>query len=940
MRPIVIGLLWLASCSLWGQPTSSIDWENSLKERNLRAQKSVLARYPVRNIGPVVQGGRIVDIEVNNRKTTEYYVGFASGGIFKTVNNGITFEPVFDGADVPGIGDMALSQGNPLVMYVGTGEKNSSRSSYAGAGIYKTTDGGSTWQHLGLAGTHHIGRVVIHPENDNIVWVAALGPLYSAGELRGVYKTMDGGKTWRKTLFVNDSTGIVDLVVNPKNPNQLLASSWEKDRKAWNFKESGEGSAIYRSDDGGETWQKAVAGFPQGRQVGRIGLSVCLNDPKVVYAVLDNQHQIPQPEKPAGAQDKLTAAVFREMTAEAFLKLDDKKLEAFLRENRFPQKYDAKKVKQEVRDKKYAPRAIYEYLGGDANASLFNTRITGAELYRSEDFGKTWKKMNSYDLEGVFFTYGYYFSEMQVDPSDCNKVYIYGVPLLKSNDAGVTWNRLDTLRGEMSIHVDHHALWVNPADGKHLLLGNDGGLYVSYDEGAWWKHINNMPVGQFYTVQADMETPYNVYGGLQDNGVLKGSSRSIPNIGKHWEEIGGGDGMYVVPDPRDSRRVYWGFQFGNYFRNEAGKPPARITPRHDIGQPAYRWNWRTPLLLSRHNPDIVYMAAQKVFRSLNRGETWEVISDDLTKNKPQGDVPFSTISALAESPLKFGLLYAGTDDGNLWVSSNGGGSWENIAQHLPQEKWVSSIFPSPHSEGTVFVSLNGYRNDDFTTYLYMSTDYGKTWTSVKGDLPGSVANVIIQDPVVPDLLYAGMDNGTWVSFNRGLNWHFVTPMLNVPAYDMMVHPRDNELIVATHGRSVFIMDVKPLQALKDPGKAIQAFNPESLQYSERWGQKAYPWAQENEPRVVVLYYVGVPADKIKVEVLDEKGSTLRTLAAEGGMGFQRFNWDVKINGAQPSSEKSKRVAAASENLVYAGKGIYRLRFSNGAETSEVTVEIK
>lgn len=922
------------------QPTDASIWEASLKDRTDRAEKSIFARYPVRNIGPTVQGGRIVDIEVNHQNTSEYYVGFASGGIFKTVNNGITFESVFDKADVIGIGDLALSQKNTSVLYVGTGEKNSSRSSYAGAGVYKTTDGGKTWQHVGLAATHHIGRVIIHPQNDDVVWVAAVGPLYSNSPHRGVYKTTDGGKTWKKTLFVNDSTGIIDLVVNPKNPNQLLASAWEKDRKAWNFKESGPSSAIYRSDDGGETWYKSVAGFPQGKQVGRIGLDVCWSQPQTVYAILDNQAEIPQAQKTEAA-DKLKATDFKDMTKEAFLKLDDKKLDEFLRENRFPQKYDAKRVKQEMRDNKYTPKAIYEYLGGDANASLFNAKIIGAEVYRSDDFGSTWKKMNSYDLEGVFFTYGYYFAEMRVDPSNCDKVYIYGVPMLKSNDAGVTWHRLDTLRGEMDIHVDHHALWINPANGKHMLLGNDGGLYVSYDEGAYWKHINNMPVGQFYTVQVDMETPYNVYGGLQDNGVLKGSSRSVPNISKHWEVIGGGDGMYVVPDPRDSKRVYWGFQFGNYFRNEPGKPPARITPRNDIGEPAYRWNWRTPLLLSRHNPDIVYMAAQKVFRSLNRGDSWEAISDDLTKNKPQGDVPFSTISALAESPLKFGLLYAGTDDGNLWISRNGGGSWEDISKGLPANKWVSSIFPSPHQEGMVLVSLNGYRDDDFKTYLFMSTDYGKTWISVKGDMPESVANVIIQDPVAPDIFYAGMDNGTWVSFNRGTNWHFLTGMLHVPAYDMIVHPRDNELVVATHGRSIFVADVKPLQALRNPAKAIQAFAPESIRYNERWGQKPYPWAEAIEPKVSVLYYVGKATDKINVEVLDEKNNVVRKLSATGEPGFQRLVWDVKIQAAPAAPpKKGARQPVSEEKLVYAGKGKYKLKFINGTESSEVMVEIK
>jgi photosystem II stability/assembly factor-like uncharacterized protein len=941
----VLFLVIVLATPLAAQPTSEADWTASMQKRKALAAQSILKEYPVRNIGPTVQGGRIVDIEVNLKNTNEYYLAFGSGGIFKTSNNGVTFEPVFDNNDALGIGDFALSQSNPEIIYVGTGEKNSSRSTYAGSGMYKTTDGGKTWQHLGLAGTHHIGRVVIHPGDNNTVWVAAVGPLYTSNPNRGVYKTTDGGKTWKKTLFVNDSTGIIDLVVHPQNPRQLLAAAWEKDRKAWNFKESGPASTIYRSDDGGETWTKSVAGFPQGKQVGRIGLDVCIGKPNIVYAILDNQGEVPQSEKPKD-DGKLKFADFKSMSKEDFLKLDDKKLDEFLRESRFPQKYDAKRVKQEIREGKYQPKAIYDYLGGDANANLFNAKIIGAEVYRSDDFGATWKKMNSYDLDGVFFTYGYYFAEMRVDPSNADKIYIYGVPMLKSNDGGVTWHRLDTLRGEQDIHVDHHALWINPTNGKHMLLGNDGGLYATYDEGAYWKHINNIPAGQFYTVNIDMETPYNVYGGLQDNGVLKGSSKSEPNVSKHWEYVGGGDGMYVAPDPRNSRLVYWGFQFGNYFRAEQGKQPARITPRNDIGEPAYRWNWRTPLILSRHNPDIVYMAAQKVFRSLNKGDNWEAISDDLTKNKPQGDVPFSTISTLAESPLKFGLLYAGTDDGNLWVSKNGGGSWESISAGLPANKWVSSVSPSPHQESTVFVSLNGYRDDDFTTYLFMSTDYGKTWKSVKGNLPESVANVIIQDPVNADLLYCGLDNGTYVTLDKGITWHFFNGMLNVASYDMMVHPRDNELVVGTHGRSVFVANVKPLQALKNGGinKAIVAFaGAESIRFNERWGEKPYPWADANEPKVSFLYYVGKPVAEIAIEVYDEKNVLVRKFSATGSPGFHTVSWDVKVSPPAAPVAKGKGAKsspAVNAELKYAGKGKYKIKFVNGSESSEVTFEIK
>jgi photosystem II stability/assembly factor-like uncharacterized protein len=912
----------------------------SYQSRKKLLENSIFKDYPTRNIGPTVQGGRIVDIDVNLKNPKEFYVAYASGGIFKTTNNGITFEPVFDDNDAIGIGDFVLSQSDPNIIYVGTGEKNSSRSSYAGSGIYKSTDAGKTWSNVGLSNTQHISRVVIHPQDNNIVWVASLGALYTNNPDRGVFKSTDGGKSWKKTLFVNDSTGVIDLIVNPKNPNQLLASSWERTRKAWNFKGNGPSSSIYKSEDGGETWTPATSGFPQGKQVGRIGLEFCETKPNVVYAILDNQAEV-EDQKKEKPSDKLKLDQLKKISKEDFLKLDDKKLEEFLRDNNYPRKYTAEVVKKDVRTDKYTVKAVTDYLGDDANANLFRTKILGAEIYRSDDYGTTWKKMNSYDLDGVFFTYGYYFAEMEVSPDNADLIYIYGVPLLKSRDAGVTWHRIDTLRGTNHVHVDHHALWINPKDSDHLLLGNDGGLYQSYDQGATWRHINNTSVGQFYSVSVDMETPYNVYGGLQDNGVLKGSSRSVVNQSKDWESILGGDGMYVYPDPRNPKLVYAGFQFGNYYRVESDRGrQTRITPSHNIGEPALRWNWRAPIQLSKHNPDIVYMASNKVHRSFDKGDTWEVISQDLTKNRKQGNVPFSTISSFVESPLKFGMLYAGTDDGNLWIYKDG---WTSISAGLPQNKWVSSIHPSSLDEATVFVSLNGYRDDDFTTLVFMSSDYGKTWKSVKGNLPEAVANVLIQDPVNADILYCGLDNGTYISMDRGNTWNILNDLMNIPSYDMVVHPRENELVVATHGRSVYVADVKPLQSLMKGGgvsKSIVAFANEGLRYNERWGEKNYPWDKANLPASEVMYYVGKPASTIHVEVYDEKNNLLRKLTTNGSAGFHTFKWDVKVQQAGVKKGKSTEPAVPTGDAAYASKGKYKLKFLNGGDSSDVTLEIK
>jgi photosystem II stability/assembly factor-like uncharacterized protein len=942
MKRFFLLYLFLVSELVVAQPSSEAEVITSYQTRNKMMATSLLKNYPARNIGPTVQGGRIVDMDVNLQNTKEFYVGYASGGVFKTTNNGITFEPIFDFQDALGIGDFVLSQSNTNVLYVGTGEKNSSRSSYAGSGVYKTTNGGKTWAHLGLSNSQHISRIVLHPQDDNTVYVASLGALYSKNEDRGVYKSTDGGKNWKKTLYISDSVGIIDLVINPSNPRQLWASSWERSRKASHFKGNGPGSAIYRSEDGGETWTKTVAGFPQGKQVGRIGLDVCLSKPNIIYAILDNQGEAPDATTTKAEPGKLKIEEFKTMTQEALLQLDDKKLDEFLKDNNFPKKYNAALIKKEIKGNKYKPIDIANYFGADANANLFNQKIIGAEVYRSDDAGSTWKKMNSYDLDGVFFTYGYYFAEMKVTPSNPDLLYIYGVPMLKSKDGGVTWHRLDTLQGVRDIHVDHHAVWVNPNDPAHVLLGNDGGLYQSYDEGANWIHINNMSVGQFYTVNVDMDTPYNVYGGLQDNGVLKGSSKSIPNQTPHWDPIFGGDGMYVAPDPRNSKLVYTGFQFGNYFKLDNGKT-SRITPAHNIGESPFRWNWRTPLMLSKHNPDIVYMTSQFVHRSLNKGESFEIISPDLTKNLKQGNVPFSTIASFAESPLKFGQLYAGTDDGNLWISRNAGGSWENITAGLPENLWISSVHASTHEEGTVFVSLNGYRNDDFKTHLYASYDYGKSWKSLKSNLPESVTNVIIQDPVNPDLLYCGLDNGTFVSLDKGTTWHFFNTMLNVASYDMIVHPRENDLIVGTHGRSIFVSDVKPLQQLKDGGvaKGIVAFSTESIRHNSKWGEKNYPWDKANMPSVSVFYYVGKEVPFVSIEIYDEKNALVRKTTTTGTLGFNTFKWDVKVSPPLTTTKgKSKTAAQPVENLSFAAKGKYKLKFMNGGESSEVTVEIK
>lgn len=934
LRIITILLVAFAQLSFAQSPGESYRTQSALRK------KSLLKEYPARNIGPTVQGGRVVDIEANPSNPQEFYLGFASGGIFKTTNNGMTFLPIFDQQDALGIGDFALAPSNPQIIVVGTGEKNSSRSSYAGSGVYKTMDGGKTWNACGLESSHHISRIIIHPTLPETFWVAVIGSLYTKNESRGVFKTIDGGKTWTKSLYINDSTGVIDLMIDPSNPNHLLAASWERSRSAGNFKGHGPGSSIYSSTDGGNTWKITDAGLPKPEVRGRMGFGASGNS-NLVYLILDNQTEtkVPTPVVPG----KISLGALSKMTVDQIAALDSKKLTEVLQENGFPDRYTAESIKAGLKSGKFTPTDLGNYFGEDANRNLFDSKITGAEVYKSADGGNTWKLANTYPLDNVFYTYGYYFAEMKVSPANPDLIYFYGVPMLKSTDAGATWHRLDTLRGIHNIHVDHHALWINPANSSHMLLGNDGGVYQTYDEGANWLHLNSIPAGQFYTVSADMEKPYNVYGGLQDNGVLMGPETSVPNQSEHWKEISGGDGMYVFTDPRNKDIVYSGYQFGNYYRYDLEKNESQyITPAHDIGKNPYRWNWRTPLYMSKFNPDILYIGAQKVLRSLDKGNSWTEISPDLTRNLKQGNIPFSTLTSLEESPIKYGLIYAGSDDGLLHVSKDGGASWNNISAGLPEGKWISSIDASSHEEGTVFVSLNGYRLDDFKTYLYRSKDYGKTWESVKGNLPESVANVIAQDPVQPNLLYAGLDLGTFVSMNNGQQWEFMNEMLNVPAYDLMIHPRDNDLIVGTHGRSVFIAVAKPLQEVAAKGIAtpVHVFAPKEIRFNANWGKKSVQWGKESKPAIRVMYYLGSEGIPV-AQVLSESGVVLQSLYLKGTPGFHEFTWDGRIKKVANSTKKPvKSGVTVQESPEFIQPGTYKIRITTPTGSAETTLVVK
>jgi len=917
---------------------------------------SPLKAFEMQSVGPHQMGGRIVDVAAFPDKPHTYFAAYASGGLWRTDDNGGSWRSLFDATPSITIGDIAVDPENLDRIWVGTGEENSSRSSYAGTGIHYTADGGKTWTHLGLTDTHHIGRILLHPNDSDTLWVAAIGRLYSTNAERGVYKSTDGGKTWRKTLYIDENTGVIDMAIDPANPDRLFAAAWERSRKAWNFVEGGPGSGVYISEDGGETWTAANEGLPTGEYMGRIGLSVCASSPNVVYACVDNQ--APREDEDED-DDALTARKLAAMDQEAFLALEDEDIDSFFRRNRFHGDIKAKQVKEDLKAGELTMDDLVNYLGG-RGSNLYDAPIVGLQVYRSDDHGKTWRLTHEKRIEDTVFTFGYYFGLIEVDPNDPDTVFVGGVPMLKSVDGGKTW----AAAMKPNVHVDFHAIWINPTNSKHVVVGNDGGLNISWDGGENWQGYNRLPVGQFYTVTYDMAQPYNIYGGLQDNGVWYGPSTLGFSGARHnpyidaWEAIGGGDGAFVQVDPRDNETVYLGLQFGNYQRRNLNdeRDRVRIYPRHKLKEDPLRHNWMTPIVLSQHHHDIVYMGANRVLRSLDRGETWEPISDDLTTNpEEQGDVPFGTVTMLRESPHEFGTLYAGTDDGRLWITRSNGYEWKEISGDVTKGLWVSGIEVSPHDRGAVFITMTGYRNDDFRTYVYMSEDYGKTWTDIRGNLPDEPCNVIRQDRKNANILYLGTDVGLFISLDKGQRWHAHSGgMPNVPVYAMEAHPREHELIVATHGRSIYVMDLKTLQQMEPDTleQDLVVFKAEKATFSESWGDEPSFWSMfpRTEPGTD-FYFHAKTAGAATVEILSD-GQTLHRGEIAATAGVNSWRWDYSVTPPAEKAKKKKRKkkdeAKADEeppfhqgenDAWYAKAGEYTVRVSMGETTAEAAFTI-
>ena len=929
-------LIFLISFSANSQqaPTPSKSIIENLKQKESLTNNSIVKNISFDNNGPTIMSGRVVDLDVNSADPTEFYVAYASGGLWHTNNNGTTFKPVMDNAPTQNIGDIAVDWKTNTI-WVGTGENNSSRSSYAGIGILKSTDGGETWKNIGLHDSHHIGRILINPQNSNEVLVAAIGHLYSPNRERGIFKTTDGGQSWEKTLYINENTGVIDLVASPQDSNVLFAAAWERDRKAWNFNGSGKNSAIYKSIDGGDSWTKITNenGFPSGDGIGRIGLAV--NSNEELFAILDNQFRREKDSEKDSDSIELKKADFKNMSQKTFLDLNDEKLNTFLKDNRFPEKYDSENVKQRVKDGKIKPVDLLNYLT-DANSLLFDTPVIGAEVYKSDDGGKSWTKTHDDYLDGLVNSYGYYFGVIKTNPKYPEKVYIAGVPILRSDDSGKTFK---SINGQ-NVHADHHAIWINPDNPNHLIIGNDGGVNISYDDGENWIKCNTPSVGQFYSVNVDYQSPYNVYGGLQDNGVWVGPSNYKSSVSWHeegeypYQRLLGGDGMHVEIDSRNPDIVYSGFQFGYYYRIDRSKDKQIfIQPKHELGESPYRFNWQTPIHLSVHNQDILYLGANKLMRSMNQGDDWHSLSEDLTNGGKVGNVSYGTLTSISESPFQFGLIYTGSDDGLVYVTKNSGGDWIRISDSFPKDLWASRVIASKHKKERVYVTLNGYRWDDFKAYIYVSEDYGATWKSISSNIPDSPVNVIKEDPENENLLYVGTDNGAYVSFNQGKSWEaFSKGLPNVAVHDLVIQKDAKDLVLGTHGRSIYKANIGPLQLLDEDilNSNIHLFEIPIVKHRKSWGSSWNKWLEPSTPKIAIPFYVS-KAGNYELKIFADEGTLLHNFSINADRGFNAAEYDLSISETKKDElQKIKGILIekAKNDKYYLPKDLYYVQIDN------------
>ncbi len=1013
-----------------------------------------MKRLSWREIGPSATGGRIVDIEVDPRKTSRIYAAAASGGLWKSENNGTTWTALFQQEETISIGDVALDPSRPDVIWIGTGEANNQRSSLWGDGVYKSEDAGKTFQNMGLRDSHHIGRIVVHPRDSRVVYVAALGHLYSPNEERGLFQTTDGGATWKKVLYINPDVGVVDVALDPNHPEIVFAASYERRRRAWDFDGAGPGSAIYRSRDSGRHWTRLEGGLPAG-EIGRIGLAIYPKNPNVIFATVSNQNQIAaDAEEPRGGPDEAPGAVeagdFLESVERAEFEASQEPAaptatvanEPSSQEDD-PQPQDRPPAPKRQTEAAAAPTepsteappqppagaargrgmrgrggqrgrggrptgrdgaaataqqrdqaakddepsgddrppattktsdmtklglkfaadkdgVFVEQVGGPAARSGIRTkdrvvslggmnitdlatleaaiehirdgdmwtvvarrgdqqqtyslvaparrpREVGGEVYRSDDGGETWVKQNRTPVGG---SPAYYYGQIYVDPQDDQRLFVLGVPVYSSTDGGKTWNT----NAARSVHVDHHALWIDPANPDHLLLGNDGGLHASYDGGATWDHIYNLPLAQFYAIGVDMQDPYHVYGGLQDNGTYAGpSSGGGRGVGRFdWRRVGGGDGFYVQVDPQDAGVVFYESQFGALQRSKNGQRSFIRPPQSDPAGPADRYNWNSPILMSRHDSRVIYFGGNKLFKSFNQGDDWLTISDDLTTANPSriaGNVPYCTITTIAESPRNRNLLLVGTDDGNVQWTSDGGKTWTNLLDRFPMRPgdwWTSRVVLSHHDEKVAYVAFTGYREDDFRPFVFMTADSGQTWKSIVSDLPvhGPV-NVIQEDPRNARVLYCGADFGVFVSIDQGGSWLPLSEGLpRVAVHDLLVHPREHDLVIGTHGRGIFTLNATMFSETPAADAADKAFlfpirdlgpTPRVDSGLSISGDRRYV-AADPTSSAEIYFHLKEEVKSLTLEVLNKAGESAAKLQARNEPGLQKVQWNPRGGG--------------------------------------------
>jgi photosystem II stability/assembly factor-like uncharacterized protein len=861
---------------------------------------SPFARLEWRNVGPVNMGGRVTDVEGVPGNPKVVWVGAASGGVWKTEDGGVTFKPVFDDQPIASIGDIALAPSNPDVVYVGTGEGNPRNSVSVGDGVYKSTDGGRTWSHTGLDDTRNVTKVLVDPRDPDVVWVAALCHVFGPNAERGVFRSGDGGTTWERVLYLDDGHGAADLDMDPANPNVLYATLWRFERKPWTFVSGDERGGVWRSVDGGKTWKKLGKGLP--KLMGRIGVQVAPSDPRIVYVIAESDE---------------------------------------------------------------------------------------GTLFRSEDGGDSFRKVSD---DKRIVSRGLYYTHLRVDPTDADRVYAVSSLLMRSLDGGKTFERISN-----STHIDFHALWIDPKDPGRLWQGQDGGVAVTYDRGRSWEPIRNLPIAQFYQVYADRREPfYDLGGGLQDNGTWYGPSRTREPAGilpDDWRMMSFGDAYFVVPHPDDPDILLSESQGGNIVRTDMHTRrlvDVSPQPRRNDGGPVsdleYRFNWNAPIVASPHDPLTVYFGGNVVFRTRDFGDTWDVISPDLTTDDPDkqkdagGPVWFEnttaeyhcTIISLAESPAQAGVLWAGTDDGNLQVSRDDGRTWTNVAGNvpgLPKLSPVSHVEPSLTEPGTAYVAFDRHMFDDLSGYVYKTADFGKTWTDISGDFPaGAYVFVVRQDPRNHRLLYAGTELGLYASYAEGRTWQrlHLKNLPTVAVHDVLIHPRDDDLILATHGRALWIFDdATPIQQY-EAGGGLRLFDVRpALRFPVRFtryglGDKVY--RGPNPPYGALITYFlpeslepaektkgeperkgGAKDERIKVEILDGSGRTVRTLTDVGReAGLNRVAWDLNYDPPRP--RKDEEAPESDFSRPPAGPpalpGTYTVRLTVDGQSRESPVEVR